>query len=73
MALRMDSTNDFRPLQEYLKVNYRIISVPEISIGTYLNYVCNLLFFTDENEFANRVEKACEIVNKCCGYQVIAL
>lgn len=70
----MDSSRDFKPIQQYLKVNYRIVSIPEISISTYVSFVCDKLFFSNEKEdFPYRVEKGCEIVNKCCGYKAIGL
>lgn len=36
-----------------------------------MNFVCNLIFADCDKDFAIKVEKACEIVNKCCGYQLL--
>jgi hypothetical protein len=73
VVLKMNSSTDFKPIQEHIKINYRIISMPEVPISLYMNTICELIFPDCEKEFAIKVEKACEIVNKCSNYQLLAL
>jgi hypothetical protein len=73
IALRLPHNADFRPIQEHLRINYRIISLPAISVTAYLNYVCELLFPDYDKDLASRIEKACEIVNKCSGNEILRL
>lgn len=74
IALKLDSCKDFAPIGKHLKVNYRVVSVPEVSVSAYLSFVCDKLFFNEsKDEFASRIEKGFEIVNKCCGYKALGL
>jgi hypothetical protein len=61
------------PIQEHLKISFRVIKVPEISISTYLHFITELAFFSADLELGVRIEKCCEIINSCCGYRLIGL
>jgi hypothetical protein len=62
-----------RPIQEHLKASFRSVRVPEVSISAYMQCITELAFFSAETELGLAIEKTCEVINSCCGHQLVGL
>lgn len=61
------------PIHEHLKVSFRNVKVPEVSISAYMQFITELAFFNADTELGLAIEKTCEVINSCCGHQLVGL
>ena len=54
VAFKMN-TAVMRPIQEHLKLKYRVVTIPDIPISVYLNTFCQLVFSEYEKDFPSKV------------------